>query len=209
MALTNCPECGKKGVSDTAASCPNCGFNIKDYFNQKKLAKQKAEEKKKSDAENLAISQGICPKCKNKLMEVTYFLGSDNRIDYHDPSKWKLTYCSNCRWEKNNCCSHSGPAPSGAIFGKPDINTLPKPLTEEEKLQKEKLAKEKAEQEAKENAERAQRAWLQQREWENKGLCSKCGGKFGLFSKKCESCGYQKPRKLSKKEQNKRAWGLY
>ena len=28
MALINCPECGKEGVSDSAKMCPNCGFPI-------------------------------------------------------------------------------------------------------------------------------------------------------------------------------------
>ena len=32
MALIKCPECGKENVSDTAESCPNCGFGIKKYF---------------------------------------------------------------------------------------------------------------------------------------------------------------------------------
>ena len=31
MALCRCPECGKEGVSETARSCPNCGFNIRTY----------------------------------------------------------------------------------------------------------------------------------------------------------------------------------
>lgn len=31
MALIKCPECGKEKVSDTAMSCPKCGFNIHNY----------------------------------------------------------------------------------------------------------------------------------------------------------------------------------
>ncbi len=31
MALIKCPECGKEKVSDTAMSCPECGFNIHNY----------------------------------------------------------------------------------------------------------------------------------------------------------------------------------
>lgn len=31
MALIKCPECGHENVSDTATSCPNCGFNVRDY----------------------------------------------------------------------------------------------------------------------------------------------------------------------------------
>lgn len=32
MALVKCPECGREKVSATAISCPDCGFNIKEYF---------------------------------------------------------------------------------------------------------------------------------------------------------------------------------
>ena len=29
MALVKCPECGREKVSDSAESCPNCGYAIK------------------------------------------------------------------------------------------------------------------------------------------------------------------------------------
>ncbi len=32
MALVNCPECGRENVSDTALSCPSCGFNLREYY---------------------------------------------------------------------------------------------------------------------------------------------------------------------------------
>ena len=32
MSLIKCPECGRENVSDTAAACPNCGFNISNYI---------------------------------------------------------------------------------------------------------------------------------------------------------------------------------
>lgn len=32
MALVKCPECGREKVSDTAESCPDCGYNIKKHF---------------------------------------------------------------------------------------------------------------------------------------------------------------------------------
>lgn len=32
MSLIKCPECGRENVSDTAAACPNCGFNISNYY---------------------------------------------------------------------------------------------------------------------------------------------------------------------------------
>lgn len=40
MALCKCPECGKEGVSETARSCPNCGFDICTY--QRRLKNKKA-----------------------------------------------------------------------------------------------------------------------------------------------------------------------
>jgi len=32
MAIINCPECGKEGVSDKAVSCPSCAYGIKEHF---------------------------------------------------------------------------------------------------------------------------------------------------------------------------------
>ena len=32
MSLIKCPECGRENVSDTATACPNCGFNISNYY---------------------------------------------------------------------------------------------------------------------------------------------------------------------------------
>ena len=32
MALVKCPECGREKVSDSAEACPDCGFNIRKYY---------------------------------------------------------------------------------------------------------------------------------------------------------------------------------
>ena len=32
MAMIKCPECKKIKVSDSATSCPNCGFNVAKYM---------------------------------------------------------------------------------------------------------------------------------------------------------------------------------
>lgn len=37
MALIKCPECGREKVSDSAEACPDCGFGIKKYFEERKL----------------------------------------------------------------------------------------------------------------------------------------------------------------------------
>lgn len=46
--LIACPECGKEKVSDTAKSCPECGYAIKDHF-----AKIKEEEDAKTQQEKV------------------------------------------------------------------------------------------------------------------------------------------------------------
>ena len=60
MALVNCPECGREKVSDTAESCPDCGYNIKAFFEDKaakeQLLKWQREQEKaqqKKEEENL------------------------------------------------------------------------------------------------------------------------------------------------------------
>lgn len=42
MALINCPECGDK-VSDTAETCPHCGYNIKKFIQNKREEIQRKE----------------------------------------------------------------------------------------------------------------------------------------------------------------------
>ena len=34
MALIKCPECGKENVSDSAETCPECGYSIKAHFDK-------------------------------------------------------------------------------------------------------------------------------------------------------------------------------
>ena len=36
MALVICPECGKDDVSSSAIACPNCGYNVKRYYDKLK-----------------------------------------------------------------------------------------------------------------------------------------------------------------------------
>lgn len=40
MSLVKCPECGRENVSDSAESCPNCGYGIKKHFDQIKRAQE-------------------------------------------------------------------------------------------------------------------------------------------------------------------------
>lgn len=52
MALIKCPECGKENISDSATTCPFCGYGIKEHF---ELINQKEafDEKKQKDREKI------------------------------------------------------------------------------------------------------------------------------------------------------------
>lgn len=52
MALVKCPECGKENISDAAATCPSCGYGIKEHF---ELVRQKEafDEEKRQKQERL------------------------------------------------------------------------------------------------------------------------------------------------------------
>ena len=69
MALINCPECGKEKVSDTALACPECGFNIKQYYEKiKTQTVSQDDEKEKSLINNNTL---IKPKINKKGLIVT------------------------------------------------------------------------------------------------------------------------------------------
>ena len=52
MALVKCPECGKENVSSTATACPQCGFNIKKYY-------EDIERKEKNEKRHAEIEKNI------------------------------------------------------------------------------------------------------------------------------------------------------
>ena len=43
MALVTCPECGRENVSDSAESCPDCGYGIKSHFEKVRSEQRKKE----------------------------------------------------------------------------------------------------------------------------------------------------------------------
>lgn len=47
MALVECPNCGKTGVSTHSDKCPECGYNVKKYYQEKYAEERKAEEQKR------------------------------------------------------------------------------------------------------------------------------------------------------------------
>lgn len=78
MALIKCPECNKENVSDTALSCPCCGFNIREYFESEK---QKQEEQEYA----------------NEIIDIKYIDVSrnNNPIEYVEMNQGLLYYFNN------------------------------------------------------------------------------------------------------------------
>ncbi|MCD7827029.1 MAG: zinc ribbon domain-containing protein [Clostridiales bacterium] len=52
MALVKCPECGKLNVSDTAESCPECGYGIKAHFEKIKMEEIRLESEKQAEIQS-------------------------------------------------------------------------------------------------------------------------------------------------------------
>lgn len=54
MALVKCPECGRERVSDTAEACPDCGYNVRAYYervkeeNEKRLEEEEKQIRRKN-----------------------------------------------------------------------------------------------------------------------------------------------------------------
>lgn len=60
MALIKCPECGREKVSDSAESCPDCGYGIKIHFEKIRQAeerKRKDEEKRTKETKQKALEE--------------------------------------------------------------------------------------------------------------------------------------------------------
>lgn len=51
MALVKCPECGRENVSDSAESCPDCGYGIKAHFEKIKREEERKERERKATEE--------------------------------------------------------------------------------------------------------------------------------------------------------------
>lgn len=62
MALVKCPECGREKVSDTAKSCPDCGFNVKEYFakSNRQNSVEKISNKTKKNKKKIVLILIIC-----------------------------------------------------------------------------------------------------------------------------------------------------
>lgn len=62
MALVKCPECGKENVSDSAETCPECGYKIREHFEKlQKDAEREARIQERFKLESVIIKPPAPP----------------------------------------------------------------------------------------------------------------------------------------------------
>ena len=87
MALVICPECGKEKVSDSAVSCPDCGFPIKEHF-EKLYAQQQAKEKQKAENKQRIENESESEEQRKSIERI------ENLIRHHKKDIWKYAIMS-------------------------------------------------------------------------------------------------------------------
>lgn len=70
MALINCPECGKENVSDQAAQCPNCGYDIKKHFQEIQEKKRLTEKRRYLERKIIEQASALKPELGEKLQAI-------------------------------------------------------------------------------------------------------------------------------------------
>lgn len=76
MALIKCPECGRENVSDSAESCPNCGFGIREYYQKIKSEQEETEKQRREEVQR--NERGIAQK-EQEEKELKVFQNQINR----------------------------------------------------------------------------------------------------------------------------------
>lgn len=74
MALVKCPECGRENVSDMAEMCPECGYPVKKYFEQRKSGGEITMEQQNGD-----VSQVESVECREEDEKVA--VDTDDNTD--------------------------------------------------------------------------------------------------------------------------------
>lgn len=82
MALVKCPECGRERVSDTAEACPDCGYNVRAYYERVKEENEKRlEEEEKTDTEKEQASKEEQPSKEEKTSEEERVLNAEKESE--------------------------------------------------------------------------------------------------------------------------------
>ena len=66
MALIKCPECGRENVSDSAESCPDCGYGIKAHFEKIKREEERKERERKAKEDRIKAEEEVKNAKKNR-----------------------------------------------------------------------------------------------------------------------------------------------
>lgn len=106
MSLINCPECGRENVSDSAESCPNCGYGIKAHFE-----KIKPEEKDNPNIETPNINKSTLIKLAVVVVILftllcCYAFYQESRCDKHGCNESAVSggkYCENHTCTTDGC----------------------------------------------------------------------------------------------------------
>ncbi len=144
MALITCPECGKENVSDSAVSCPSCGFPIAKHFSQNtentstaSIVKNTEVEQKQEPSESKVSLNPIGLVKKNKRKPLKIILSilvvviiwgiwySSTRCSYTGCHEHKASSSSYCEYHKqyfnNLLSSYSGSNSSSSSKSKYDL----------------------------------------------------------------------------------------
>lgn len=113
MALTKCPECGKERVSSTAWQCPECGFNLREYFESNPIFENvdlldednkeneiKNETEKDSDISSKDNKRNVSSKkvflgCAFAVFFVILLICLNNILNRDNEKKQKVSYAIN------------------------------------------------------------------------------------------------------------------
>lgn len=84
MALIKCPECGKENVSDSAESCPECGYNIKKHFDnfEREQLRKTNTSTRKTNNKGWKITSGIISLLIGIMQGFTSYSQVEYGIDY-------------------------------------------------------------------------------------------------------------------------------
>ena len=99
MALIKCPECGRENVSDKAISCPDCGFNVRKYIDEKKKEsavmaeeERRAIEKEKNNLEQYTAACNI-QKDARTVSEFAKARDMFRKLNEYNDSRQRMEEC--------------------------------------------------------------------------------------------------------------------
>ena len=92
MALIKCPEC-QRDVSESAQSCPNCGFDVKAYLDFQKREEDKKRQEAQKQLDELKYS---CAFLFLIVLIVFAVIGVYSCFNTNNIEKIYITKCDRC-----------------------------------------------------------------------------------------------------------------